>query len=56
MQGVAVVCGILWDVFVRFVGYSSWCWQGNHLSITYQSPIDNSREEGYNQFQKWMRG
>lgn len=22
MQGVAVVCGILWDVFVRFVWYS----------------------------------
>ena len=34
MQGVAVVCGILWDVFVRFVWFL-WYWQGNNLSITY---------------------
>lgn len=37
MQGVAVVCGILWDVFVRFVWYS----YGIGRGITYQSPINH---------------
>lgn len=32
MQGVAVFCGILWDVFVRFVWYS----YGIGRGITYQ--------------------
>ena len=48
MQGVAVVCGILWDVFVRLCGIVFlWCWQGNHLLVTAgRQDIISSKNEG----------